>query len=101
MRKCNVIMFPSVPYLNRPSVPPSSLPALWVRGSNPFFVQDYTFFAHQTSSPTSSTSFSGPKKRPGTTTHLGWFLGIVLHLCGKQFCDICNGYPTDFGTPVL
>ena len=83
MRKRNVILFSSVPCLNHPSVPFSSLLlALWVRRSNQPFAQDYTSFARQTSSPMSSTSFSGPKKPPGTTTHLGWLLGTVRHLCG-------------------
>ena len=84
MRKRNVILFPSVPFLNHPSVPLSSshLLALRMQHSNRFFGQDYTFFVHQISSLVSPTSFSGPKKRPGTTTHLEWFQGIVQHLCG-------------------
>ena len=74
MRKRNVILSPSVSCLNHPAVPFSSslLLALSVRHSNQSFVRDYTFFARQTSSLVSSTSFFGPKKPPGTTTHMGW-----------------------------
>ena len=103
MRKRNVTLSPSVPYLNHPPVPlSSSLPlALWVRRSDQFSVQDYTFFSRQTSSLISSTSFSGPKKRPGTTVPLGRFLGTARHSCGTYFCIPCGGYPTDFGTQSL
>ena len=74
MRKRNVILFSSVLCLNHPAVPCSSslLLALSMWRSNQSFVQDYTFFTRQASSLMSSTSFSGPKKPPGTTTHLGW-----------------------------
>ena len=97
MRKRNMILFPSVPHLNHPSVPRSSslLLALRMQHSNRFFGQDYTFFVHQISSLVSPTSFSGPKKRPGTTTHLEWSQGIVQHLCGIYSRIVCKSYPFD------
>ena len=100
MRRRNAISFPSVPYLNHLLVPFSSslLLALWMQPSNRFFAQDYTFFAHQFSSLASSTSFFGPKKRPGMTTHLEWFQGIVQHLCGTYSCAICKSHSIDVGT---
>jgi len=103
MSKRNVILFPSVLDLNHPSVPFSSsfLLALRVQPSNRFFGQGYTFFVHQLSSLVSSTSFSGPKKRPGTTTHLEWFQGIVQHLCGTYAHVVCKRIPTDLGTHSL
>ena len=103
MRKRNVLLFPSVPYLNHLSAPFSSSLhlALRMQPNNRFFTQVYTFFAHQISSLVSYTSFFGPKKRPGTTTHLGWFQGIVQHLCGTYSRVVYKGYPTDFGTHFL
>ena len=102
MKKRNVILFPSVLYLNHPSVPFSSsfLLALRMEASNRFFGQGYTFFVHQLSSLVSSTSFFGPKKRPGTTTHLEWFQGIVQHLCGTYPHVVCKRYP-DFSIHSL
>src|SRR5258706_3808281 len=83
MRKRNAILFPSVSCLNHFPLPLASslLLALWVRRSNQFFVQGYTFFMRPTSNLISSTSFSSLKKRPGTTTHLGWILGTARHVC--------------------
>src|SRR5258706_12310317 len=69
--------------------------------SNHYFAQDYSFSAHQFSSLVSSISFFGPKKRPGMTTHLEWFQGIVQHLCGTYSRVVCKSYPTEFGTHSL
>jgi hypothetical protein len=97
-----MILFPSVSYLNHPSVPfSSSLLAMRMQPSNLFFGQDYTFFVHQFSSLVSSTSFSGPNKRLGTTTPPQWFQEIVQHLCSTYSRAACKSYLTDFGTNFL
>lgn len=92
MRKCNLIHFPTVLYPNCPPVPFSSLLLLVPqnRSSNPSFVQDYTFLTHHIFSLVSSTSFSGRKKRLGTTTLPEWSPGTVQHLCGAYFRILCN-----------
>ena len=103
MRKCNVILFPSVPYFNHLSAPfySSFLLVLRMQPSNLFFAQVYTSSARQISSLVSSTSFSGPKKRPGMITHLEWLLEIVQHLCGTYSRVIFNSHPTDTSTHSL
>ena len=96
MRKRNVILFPSVPYLNHPPVPFSSSLLLirQMQPSNLFFAQVYTFFAPQIFSLISSTSFFGTKRRLGMTTHLQWFLETVPHSYGTYSRVVCNNHPT-------